>query len=180
MSCIFHCKQGLYCPSGWDTEQFLRPKFFTHTLPKIASMLSTESVRIRLLHGQRPTKRRRKEASSIPSGVVFIPFTRRIVAELFKERVALEEIYEISFIDREQLLIENPMFAATASIPDEDMDAFQKMTRPEDKYAEELFDAIRANRMDGAATNVDGASLKDYVTKNCPESTRMIKLAVKR
>ena len=97
-------------------------------------------------------------------------------------KAALERIYEISFIDREQLLIEHPMFAATASIPDEEMDAFQKTPRPEDRYAEELFDAVQANRMDGAATNVDGASLKDYVMNNCPESTRprMIKLAVKR
>ena len=97
-------------------------------------------------------------------------------------RVTLEQLYEISFIDREQLLIEHPMFAATASIPDEEMEAFQKTPRPEDRYAKELFDAVQANRMDGAATNVDGTSLKDYVMGNCPESTlpRMIKLAVKR
>ena len=72
------------------------------------------------------------------------------------------------------------MFAATctASIPDEEMEAFQKKMRPEDRYAEELFNAIRANRMDGAATS---ASLKDYVMGNCPESMRpwMLKLAVK-
>ena len=75
-------------------------------------------------------------------------------------------------------------FSATQAPPkrpsDEEMGAFQKRTRPEDTYSEELFDAVRANRMDGAATNVDGASLKDYVTKNCTESTRMIKLAIKR
>ena len=170
---------GFFCPSGWDTEKFLRPKFFTHTLPEIASILSTEPVPGR--QGQRLSNRRRKEAT-IPSGVVFIPFTRRIVAELFKVRAALEKIYEISFIDREQLLIEHPMFAATASIPDEEMEAFQKRPRPEDRYAKEIFDAVQTNRMDGAATNIDGASLKDYVMGNCPESTRprMIKLAVKR
>ena len=95
-------------------------------------------------------------------------------------RAALEKIYEISFIEREQLLVEHPMFAATASIPDEEMDAFQKRPRPEDRYAKEVFDAVRTNRMDGAATNVDGTNLKDYVMNNCTESTRMIKLAMKR
>ena len=57
----------------------------------------------------------------------------------------------------------------------------RKRTRPEDRYAKELFDAFHANRMDGGATYVvDRASLKDYVMKNCTESTPMIKLAIKR
>ena len=68
------------------------------------------------------------------------------------------------------------MFTATASIPDEEMEAFQKKMRPEDRYTEELFNAI--GWMDGAATS---ASLKDSVMGNCPESMRprMLKLAVK-
>ena len=40
------------------------------------------------------------------------------------------------------------MFAATASIPDEEMDAFQKKPRREERYAKELFNAIRANTID--------------------------------
>ena len=175
----FH--KGFYCPSGWDTEQFLRPKFFTHTLPKIVDlcMLSTEPVQISLQQRQRSTKRQRTE-TDIPSGVVFIPFTRRIVAEIFKARDALERRYEISFLDREQLLIEHPMYAATASIPDEEMSFFQKSSFQEDRNAKEFSKAVKSNRMDGAATNVDAAGLKEYMLRNCPESTRMIKLAIKR
>ena len=113
----------------------------------------------------------------IPSGVVFIPFTLGIVTELFKAKSLLEESYEISFLEREQLMIEHPMFAATASIPDNEMKLYNKTPRPEDVYASDLFKNI--DSVGSAANNVDAHSLKIYVSNNCPESTRMIKLTVK-
>ena len=134
-----------------------------------------------LCRGQQSRKRQRILVDTkIPSGVIFLPFTHRIVAEIFKARDALERHYEISFIGREQLLVEHPMYAATASIPDEEMVFFQKSSCPEDRNAKEFSEAIGCNRMDGAANNVDAASLKEYMLGNCPESTRMIKLAIKR
>ena len=168
---------GYYCPTNWDTSRYLKTSFFTKTLPKIASLLSI--VPVALDQDNRPicTRKQKRQEDLIPSGVVFIPFTLGIVTELFKAISVVEDSYEISFLEREQLMIEHPMFAATTSIPDDEMKLFNKNPRPEDGYAGDLFKHIGG--VGSAANNVDVDSLKVYVSNNCPESTRMIKLTVK-
>ena len=168
---------GYYCPANWDTSRYLKTSFFTKTLPKIASLLSI--VPVALDQDNRPicTRKQKRQEDLIPSGVVFIPFTLGIVTELFKAISVVEDSYEISFLEREQLMIEHPMFAATTSIPDDEMKLFNKNPRPEDGYAGDLFKNI--DGVGSAANNVDVGSLKVYVSNNCPDSTRMIKLTVK-
>ena len=72
-------------------------------------------------------------------------------------------------------MVEHPMFAATASIPDNEMILLGKGPRPEDEYATDLFKSIDA----GASSNIDARQFKSFVVSNCSAETRMIKLTLK-
>ena len=168
------CVDWVWCPIGWDTTHYLKPQFFTKTLPDIESVLCSDAIEVEA-NNQRITRKRRKDEKVIPSGVIFLPFTLGVVAELFKALVVVERKYTVSYLDREQLMVEHPMFATTASIPDSDMKLLNKETRPEDGYATELFKNIDA----GASSNIDARQFKSYVMSNCSTETRMIKLSLK-
>ena len=168
------CVDWVWCPIGWDTTHYLKPQFFTKTLPDIASVLCSDAIEIEV-NNQRITRKRRKDGKVIPSGVIFLPFTLGILTELFKALDVLERQYTISYLDREQLMVEHPMFAATASIPDNEMILLGKGPRPEDEYATDLFKSIDA----GASSNIDARQFKSFVVSNCSAETRMIKLTLK-
>ena len=68
------------------------------------------------------------------------------------------------------------MYAATASIPDDEMKLLNKKPRPEDGYADDLFKNIDV----GASSNVNARLFKGYVQSNCTGETRMIKLTLKQ
>lgn len=68
------------------------------------------------------------------------------------------------------------MYAATASISDNEMKLLNKKPRPEDGYADDLFKDIDA----GASGNVNARLFKGYVQSNCTEQTRMIELTLKK
>ena len=166
---------GVYCPIGWDTTHYLKPQFFTKTLPEIATLLSSDTIEIDTKN-RRITRKRKRGENTIPSGVIFLPYTLGVVTELFKVLELVEESYTISYLDREQLMVEHPMYAATASIPDNEMKLLNKKPRPEDGYADDLFKDIDA----GASSNVNARLFKGYVQSNCTEQTRMIKLTLKK
>ena len=168
------CVDWVWCPIGWDTTHYLKPQFFTKTLPDIASLLSSDAFEIGV-NDQRVTRKRRKDEKVIPSGVIFLPFTLGILLEFFKALDILERQYTVSFLDRKQLMVEHPMFAATASIPDNEMILLGKGPRPEDEYATDLFKSVDA----GASSNIDARQFKSYVVSNCSTETRMIKLTLK-
>ena len=168
------CVDWVYCPIGWDTTHYLRSQFFTKTLPDIASILCLGAIEIES-NNQRITRKREKDETVIPSGVIFLPFTLGVVAELFKALATVERKYTVSYLDREQLMVEHPMFAATASISDSDMKLLNKNPRPEDGYATDLFKNIDAS----ASNNIDARQFKSYVMFNCSTETRMIKLTLK-
>ena len=168
------CVDWVWCPIGWDTTHYLKPQFFTKTLPDIASLLSSDAIEIEA-NNQGITRKRRKDENVIPSGVIFLPFTLGILTELFKALDVLERQYIVSFLDREQLMVGHPMFAATTSIPDNEMKLLGKGPRPEDEYATDLFKNIDV----GASSNIDACQFKNYVMTNCSTETRMIKLTLK-
>ena len=147
---------------GWDTTHYVKPQFFTKTLPKIAPLLNSEAIDL-------------DSADVTPSAVIFLPFTLGVMVELFKTLNVIESKYTVSYLDREQLMVQHPMFAATASIPDNEMELLNKKPRPEDEYAEALFKNIDA----GASSDIDSRQFKSYVLSNCSRQTRMIKLTLK-
>ena len=73
-------------------------------------------------------------------------------------------------------MVEHPMYAATASIPDNEMKLLNKKPRPEDEYADNLFKDIDV----GASSNVNARLFKGYVQSNCTGQARMIKLTLKQ
>ena len=156
------CVDWIWCPMGWDTTHYLKPQFFTKTLPKIAPLLNSEAIDL-------------DSADVTPSAVIFLPFTLGVMVELFKTLNVIESKYTVSYLDREQLMVQHPMFAATASIPDNEMELLNKKPRPEDEYAEALFKNIDA----GASSDIDSRQFKSYVLSNCSRQTRMIKLTLK-
>ena len=169
------CVDWVWCPIGWDTTHYLKPQFFTKTLPNIASVLCSNAIEIEA-NNRRITWKRKKDRNDIPSGVIFLPFTLGILAELFKPLVEVERKYTISYLDREQLMVEHPMYAATASIPDSHIKLLNKDPRPEDGDAKCIFKNIDA----GASSNIDARQFKSYVLSNCSRQTRMIKLTLKK
>ena len=166
---------GVYCPIGWDTTHYLKPQFFTKTLPEIATLLSLDTINLDPKN-RRLTRKRKRDENTIPSGVIFLPFTLGVVTELFKALDVITESYTISYLDREQLMVEHPMYAATASIPDDEMKLLNKKPRPEDGYANDLFKNIDV----GASSNVNVRNFKGYVQSNCTEQIRMIKLILRK